>query len=514
MARLLVQLLMLAALSGFASQGDAAGAKSQPKHVGQSRDVGSMNGVLFRSWNDSLDNFAAPAELLTIEFRAVNTAPARKCYRWALFTTHAVPGRDVGQSPGWVEIGPAPHRGESVESDVGAWLQWKTTSSGQYPPVHQLFSALNVPERGTCQSYDGIYDLDMSTQSWRVDTDKLVALAGVDESGWPQLHRLLGDSVELPRPDGSWQHISELAAYHTDKTLSREYRFIRVEAEAGRDRAMYSLGLMYAQGNGVRQDANEAIKWFRRAADQGNAGAQYIMGAEMNRKTITPDASEARRWLRKAADQGEVHAQLELGSMYANGQGGRQDDVSAYMWLTLAGAGLPESEAEPRKLAVTTLAAVAARMTPSQVIDAQALAAKWRPNHWPSRYSDSMPTWTRIPYDKPGSQLDLDSSSITQSGDLRAAWTRETFDSPQELVRGSIYGIRENVFWIFDCRENTSTMGLRSYELTNGRTTQVNGQPDASIFADPVRWSELTRVTPGTPLAAIFTTVCSHPAER
>ena len=399
---------------------------------------------------------------------------------------------------------------------MGAWLQWNATSSGQYPPVRHLFAALNVPERGTCQSYDGIYDLDFSTQNWHwhVDIDRLVALAGVDASGWPQLHKLLGDSVELPRPDGSSQHISELAAYQTDKTLSREYRFIRVEAEAGRDRAMYSLGLMYAQGNGVRQDANEAIKWFRRAADQGNAGAQYILGAEMNRKTITPDASEARRWLRRAADQGEAHAQLELGVMYANGQGGRQDDVAAHMWLTLAGAGLPASEAEPRKLAVTTLAEVAGRMTPSQLIDAQALAAQWRPNHWPSRYSDSMPTWTRVPYDKPGSQLDLDSSSITQSGDLRAAWTRETFDSPQELVRGHIYGVRETAFWIFDCRENTSTMALRSYELTNGRTTQVNGQPDASIFADPVRWSELTRVMPATPLAALFNAVCSYPAEH
>ena len=35
---------------------------------------------------------------------------------------------------------------------------------------------------------------------------------------------------------------------------------------------------MYAEGRGVPQDDTEAVKWYRRAADQGNAYAQFNLG--------------------------------------------------------------------------------------------------------------------------------------------------------------------------------------------------------------------------------------------
>ena len=35
---------------------------------------------------------------------------------------------------------------------------------------------------------------------------------------------------------------------------------------------------MYFHGKGVPQDYAEAVKWFRLAADQGDAGAQSILG--------------------------------------------------------------------------------------------------------------------------------------------------------------------------------------------------------------------------------------------
>jgi hypothetical protein len=36
---------------------------------------------------------------------------------------------------------------------------------------------------------------------------------------------------------------------------------------------------MFAQGRGVAQSDAKAARWFRKAADQGNAGAQYNLGA-------------------------------------------------------------------------------------------------------------------------------------------------------------------------------------------------------------------------------------------
>ena len=35
---------------------------------------------------------------------------------------------------------------------------------------------------------------------------------------------------------------------------------------------------MYMNSQGVQQDYAEAVKWFRRAADQGNVQAQFSLG--------------------------------------------------------------------------------------------------------------------------------------------------------------------------------------------------------------------------------------------
>ena len=42
--------------------------------------------------------------------------------------------------------------------------------------------------------------------------------------------------------------------------------------------AQYNLGVMYDNGDGVPQDYKEAVKWYRLAAEQGDASAQYNLG--------------------------------------------------------------------------------------------------------------------------------------------------------------------------------------------------------------------------------------------
>ena len=46
--------------------------------------------------------------------------------------------------------------------------------------------------------------------------------------------------------------------------------------------------------------------------------------------------ADAARWFRLAADQGYAAAQFNLGRAYAIGQGVPQDDVRAHVWLSLA----------------------------------------------------------------------------------------------------------------------------------------------------------------------------------
>ncbi len=65
-----------------------------------------------------------------------------------------------------------------------------------------------------------------------------------------------------------------LAAYGRGDydTALREWKAV---AEEGDGVAEYWVGIMYAKGQGVARDDAEAVKWYRRAADQDYAAAQY-----------------------------------------------------------------------------------------------------------------------------------------------------------------------------------------------------------------------------------------------
>jgi len=50
-----------------------------------------------------------------------------------------------------------------------------------------------------------------------------------------------------------------------------EIAFIKEAAEQGDAYAQHSLGMAYGYGEGVPEDDEEAVKWYRKAAEQGDA---------------------------------------------------------------------------------------------------------------------------------------------------------------------------------------------------------------------------------------------------
>jgi hypothetical protein len=92
---------------------------------------------------------------------------------------------------------------------------------------------------------------------------------------------------------------------------------------------------------------------------------------------VPQDDAEAARWYRKAAEQGYAEAQFNLGSMYYHGYGVPQDYVQAHMWYKLATSKIPPGEG--RDEAVKNRDIVAKRMTPAQISEAQKLAREWKP---------------------------------------------------------------------------------------------------------------------------------------
>lgn len=68
-----------------------------------------------------------------------------------------------------------------------------------------------------------------------------------------------------------------------------------------------------------------------------------------------------------------MRAQLNLGTLYAMGQGVPEDKVRAYLWFSLAAAGGDPAAPNYRNR-------VAQEMTPAEIAEAQKLAREWTPN--------------------------------------------------------------------------------------------------------------------------------------
>ena len=68
------------------------------------------------------------------------------------------------------------------------------------------------------------------------------------------------------------------------------------------------------------------------AKDAYERGANYYYG----RNGFGKDYAEAVKWYRKAAEQGHAHAQFNLGWMYENGEGVAKDDYEAVKWYCMA----------------------------------------------------------------------------------------------------------------------------------------------------------------------------------
>ena len=72
-----------------------------------------------------------------------------------------------------------------------------------------------------------------------------------------------------------------------------------------------ALGECYFDGKGVAKDKSEAVKWYRKAAEQGDAEAQYKLGGcYLDGEGVARDKTEALKWWRKAAEQGHEEARF------------------------------------------------------------------------------------------------------------------------------------------------------------------------------------------------------------
>lgn len=117
------------------------------------------------------------------------------------------------------------------------------------------------------------------------------------------------------------------------RDLAESVKWFRKAADQGDVRGQCELGTMLLYGQGVKEDKSEALNWYRKAADQEFAPAQTMIGKIYAEGIgVTKDEAEAVKWYRKAAEQGDADAQTRLGFAYGNGYGIIKDDAEAAKW--------------------------------------------------------------------------------------------------------------------------------------------------------------------------------------
>lgn len=89
------------------------------------------------------------------------------------------------------------------------------------------------------------------------------------------------------------------------------------------------------------------------------------------------DYAQAASWYRKAAEQSNARAQYFLGRLYDKGRGVPQDFAEAYFWLDLAAAGRPPLA----ELAAKHRDEAASHLTPADLSRQQERARKWFEEH-------------------------------------------------------------------------------------------------------------------------------------
>jgi len=171
-----------------------------------------------------------------------------------------------------------------------------------------------------------------------------VAYMGADENN--------GSKIELSVmkfEGGAWASLGRAANSAEPDPLAQVVRprdfkrhdFTRVVgvAEQGNVAAQLFLGHEYSSNSSevVAPNPAEAVKWYRKAAEQGNGEAQYFLGLmHLGDRGVPQNNAEAEKWIRKGAEQGYSLAQSRLGKMYAEGQCVAKDEAKAVYWLRLA----------------------------------------------------------------------------------------------------------------------------------------------------------------------------------
>lgn len=144
-------------------------------------------------------------------------------------------------------------------------------------------------------------------------------------------------------------------------------------AQKGNAEAQSALGRLYDAGEGVERDEEKALSWYAKAAAQGDDDAQFALGEHA--EDDLNDNKQAQHWYEKAAAQGNADAQYRLGLLLINDEAGAVRDVPrAWVLLSLAAEGDIDEAVQARDV-------LELEMEPVELRSAEKMLQAWKKSH-------------------------------------------------------------------------------------------------------------------------------------
>jgi TPR repeat protein len=162
------------------------------------------------------------------------------------------------------------------------------------------------------------------------------------------------------------------------------FRLIYKAAQQGNYIAEDRIARMYVEGQGVAKDSSEAIKWYLKltfATGYEAFATEHLADIYYTGNGVPQDYAEARRWYKRSAEFSNTESRFHLAQMCEQGMGGPIDLVEAYMsYLVVAREIKTGTTFKTDLVSVEAhLEAIAAKLTPTQISEAQRDAGKWAP---------------------------------------------------------------------------------------------------------------------------------------
>ena len=252
-----------------------------------------------------------------------NLSEAVKWYRKAA---------EQGYVDAQIALGECYYDGDGVEKNRAEAVKWwrKAAEKEELP----AFYAAECDESKSKKDEDVGDDLPETVRKFlpaakRGDVNAQIALGEYYEK------RFDGESVYVMLMTEKDYKEREKMIRDLAKTFGlKAFRWYRKAAEQGSAKAQFKVGDYYTGGGGWVVDILPKIKWYLKAAEQGYTPAMVELA--MCSSYMGSANKPAFQWYREAAELGDATAQFALGKCYEDGDGVVQNLTKAIEWYRKA----------------------------------------------------------------------------------------------------------------------------------------------------------------------------------